>query len=57
MGRVKEYLPGPDDYKAQDNGEEPDELEMLAIDADMARERYEAARFKTAEGQQGRKMP
>lgn len=29
MGRVKESLPDPDDYKAQDSGEEQ-ELEVLA---------------------------
>lgn len=45
MGRVKELIPEPDDYKALDD-QGPADLEVLAIDAAQARDRYLAALAK-----------
>lgn len=45
MGRVKELL--PEAWTGPEYDQEPDELEMLKIDAEQALERYEAALKKS----------
>lgn len=52
MGRVKDFYHDEICARASDEleGPEPDELEMLAIDAEQARERYLAALAKHKKG-------
>ncbi len=47
MGAVKQHFHDEICAMQHNDGPEPDDLEMLAIDAEQARERYEAALKKS----------